>query len=182
MALIPKTVTYYPQLVEPNSAHQMYHYLVTNVPWGAGIRSRFHGETRKAYAVNPGQETGSVDRLLSGLVRQVVEAIPWVGSFSLPDGRCCRPYEIGGIYVNWYRTGKDFAPTHSHEGTAQLVISLGQTRTLQVNSKKYVLGSGDVIVFGEAPHSLLREPDLVGDATGRISIAVFLIPVQHLVT
>lgn len=63
-----------------------------------------------------------------------------------------------------------YTPTHSHKDTDQLVISLGQTRILKINSKSYSLENGDAILFGSSPHSVPKD----NSVNMRISIATFM--------
>lgn len=80
---------------------------------------------------------------------------------------------IDGIYLNYYRDGNDWAPSHSHPGETQLIISLGATRSLKIGTKTYEIGNGDVIVFGSSSHSIIQDPSIT---EGRISIATFCHP------
>ena len=82
-------------------------------------------------------------------------------------------YIIHGIYLSKYKDGRDWTPNHSHKGTHQLVISLGETRTLFVSKKPYPMEDGDAVLFGSAIHGIPKS-----DSSGvRISIATFMSPV-----
>ena len=76
-------------------------------------------------------------------------------------------YQILGIYLNYYKDGNHYTPSHSHKGMTQLVVSLGTSRTLKVGFKDYRLNNGDAIVFGSSTHSIPQE----NTNEGRISIA-----------
>ncbi len=78
---------------------------------------------------------------------------------------------VDHVYVNYYRDGNDFCPTHRHKGTEQIIISLGATRRLHVGKRYFELDDGDVIVFGSSNHGVPQES---GVTEGRISIAVFV--------
>ncbi len=84
-------------------------------------------------------------------------------------------YAIFGVYLNYYRGGNDYTPSHNHPGTHQLVISLGATRTLEVAKKSYQMTSGSAIIFGTSQHGVPKEVNIQG---GRISIATFMKPIQ----
>jgi hypothetical protein len=83
-------------------------------------------------------------------------------------------YLIQGIYLNYYENGDHHTPNHSHKGTHQLVISLGQTRTLNVGGKDYSMENGDAIIFGGSVHGVPKD----NSVNGRISIATFMVPTQ----
>ncbi len=53
----------------------------------------------------------------------------------------------------------------------QLIISLGESRTLTIGSKEYNMENGDVEIFGSSYHSVPKNPEIT---KGRISIAVFI--------
>jgi hypothetical protein len=78
-----------------------------------------------------------------------------------------------GAYINYYRDGNDWAPSHSHPKQVQMIISLGTTRNLIVGTKTYILNSGDMIIFGSSTHQVHVEPEVT---EGRISIATFMVP------
>lgn len=86
-------------------------------------------------------------------------------------------YVIHGIYLNFYENGTHYSPNHSHKGTHQLVISLGETRTLKVANKDYVMDNGDAIIFGSSIHGVPKD----NTVNGRISIATFMTPISELI-
>ena len=59
-----------------------------------------------------------------------------------------------------------YTPNHSHKGTHQLVISLGETRTLSVAKNEFRMENGDSILFGSSVHGVPREENVT---KGRIS-------------
>ena len=61
-------------------------------------------------------------------------------------------------------------PSHKHDGQTQIILSLGTTRTLIINSKKYDSNNGDIFIFGSQIHSIPKEHNITD---GRISIALF---------
>lgn len=123
-----------------------------NLEWVEGVRSK-NGFTRLASTFQPGEN----EKLDSAIAR----------AFSVCD---MEKTTLLGIYVNLYRDGNDYTPNHRHPKQKQVVISLGETRTLVVGSKSYELKSGDVIVFGSSVHGIPKEPERKGM---RISIATF---------
>lgn len=80
---------------------------------------------------------------------------------------------IHGLYLNYYKNGDDYTPIHTHPDSKQMIISLNEMdgdRKLSINSKKYNLDSGDVIIFGSQKHGIEKEQG----KKGRISIAIFM--------
>jgi hypothetical protein len=55
--------------------------------------------------------------------------------------------------------------------TLQIIISLGATRTLLINNKKYNSNNGDVFIFNEQMHGVPKEKSL--SSSGSISISIF---------
>lgn len=85
-----------------------------------------------------------------------------------------RKYQILGIYLNYYKDETMYTPSHSHK-THQLVLSLGETRTLIVGSKQYMMEHNSCILFGKSSHKVPKE--LEKKKKGRISIATFMLPI-----
>ena len=150
---------HYPGAFDTETADFAYEYLVNTIEWEDGVRSRRTGFTRKAKAIGFNSDE-VVQNLILGVLQMIQD----------PANREEKSFGIGGIYLNWYRDGNDYTPSHSHE-TCQLIISLGSTRTLRVGNRDIPSGHGDVIVFGRSLHGVPKEPDV---SDGRISIAVFL--------
>lgn len=149
-----KTI-HYPNILDSDYANSLYFHLVENIEWIDGIKTRTGQLTRKACPVEPTQ-----DPILLDVISKVAKKIGYTKLL------------INGIYLNYYRDGNDYTPTHSHPNRKQLVISLGATRKLKVGNKEYAMNNGDAIVFGSAPHGIPKEPDC---KEGRISIALFLL-------
>jgi len=159
--------------IQEELSWSLFEVLRKEMPWEDGIKTRFGGFTRKAVTV--GRDTEMFDYLMV-----------FIGHLIENNGN------LLGFYVNYYETGEMWTPNHKHKGTNQLVISLGNRRTLNIctrnctgfNSKGnykpcsnkcqtgYPLDSGDAILFGEQTHGVPKELD-VGP---RISIATFSIP------
>lgn len=151
---ITKTV-HYPAVFDQDTGTAVYEYLKENIVWDDGIPSRREGFTRKAKPLTYDSDD-TVKNLLD-------IALAKIGG----------NWDILGVYLNYYRDGNDFTPSHTHNGTSQLVISLGATRHLQLGTKEFALKNGDVIVFGSSAHGVRKEPDV---RDGRISIATFMVP------
>lgn len=134
----------------------MYEYLKENISWDDGIPSRIHGFTRKAKTLSI-----SVDSSIKNFVCRAI-------------GACNHPQllidNVLGVYLNYQRDGNDYTPNHSHKNSIQLVIAFGATREFIIGSKKYMMESGDVIVFGSSIHGVPKNPEI---KDGRISIATF---------
>lgn len=140
------------ELLEGDYALGLYNYFKENVAWEDGVKSR-KGFTRKAKSMCLAD-----DAVLENLVHAVLPQISINSAV------------LYGVYLNYYRTGEDWTPNHSHPKRRQIIISLGATRTLEVGSKKFSMKNGDVIVFGSSVHGVPKEQCL----EGRISVALFL--------
>ena len=87
-------------------------------------------------------------------------------------------YAIDNIYLNWYKDGTMWSPNHNHQGVHSLVISLGATRNFVLGKKIIEVKNGDAVFFGSAIHGVPKQAEVT---EGRISIAVFLIPLSKLI-
>ncbi len=152
--------TYHKSIIDPEVATELYSDLKSKILWDDAIYSTTRGKTvsRLGNTLSIPPETATEFRVLS-VVSEVLE-------------RTELKNPVLGVYLNYYRDGRDWAPAHSHTGDVfQLVISLEGTRQLRVSNKVYDMNSGDAIVFGSAVHTVLRDESV---KTGRISLAVFL--------
>lgn len=139
-------------VIDSNVATNLYNLLKHNIVWEDGVKSKL-GFTRKAKPMYYGQ-------------MEEIDDVIDIALMSLTDTQ----YEVEEIYLNYYRDGSDFCPNHTHKGTHQIVISLGETRTLKVGTKNYDMGSGSAIIFGSSSHGVVKD----NSVNGRISIATFL--------
>lgn len=152
----PKVLTkYFPTTLDSTKATEIYNYLRDNIQWEEGVRSK-SGSTRLAKPLDVGDDKTVDDILIYVMQKLNIET----------------KYLINGIYLNYYKDGTHYTPSHSHKGMIQLIISLGATRTLKVGTKNYSLNNGDAIMFGSSAHSVPRETQ----PKGRISIATFMQP------
>lgn len=158
---ITKT-THFSAILDKDSADNAYKFIKENTKWKDGIFSqRKQKMTRKGYSPNLIDfDVDMVDELISQLVANVLKKIDQENKYS-----------VEGVYLNYYRDGNDFAPSHRHDGMIQLVISLGATRTLKVGTKEYKMNNGDAIIFGSSNHEVPVEENV---KDGRISIATFM--------
>lgn len=148
---------YFDNIFDPDTAQNAFIFLKDNIQWENGIYSKMKGKySRKGYYHDPISNT-MVDIFINNLVHTALDKI----------GTCA----YYGVYLNYYQNGNDFCPNHSHKGTAQLVLSLGTTRTLTVGKTDYKMKSGDGIYFGSSIHGIKEEPEIT---EGRISIAIFI--------
>jgi hypothetical protein len=153
-----KTI-YYPEILDQKIAENAFSYLKNNISWVDGIYSRVEKKvSRSAYSVNY-ETLNEVDEFIIQLIQTVFN--------NMSDKN---NYGILGIYVNYYKTGQDFCPNHSHKNSIQLVISLGATRRFKVGAKDYSMKSGDAIIFGSSIHGIPIQPEVTDS---RISIAIF---------
>jgi len=152
-----------PNLLDYDYSIAMYEYMKDNIVWEDGVKSRVHGFTRKAKAVDPTSSS------IPGLMEMITFAIS--SYIQQTRGVGTTTFAIYGTYINYYRNGCDFTPVHNHPGTIQLVISLGASRTLNVGSKCVIMNSGDAVIFGVQKHDVPKDPNIT---EGRISIATFI--------
>jgi hypothetical protein len=143
-------------------ANNLYAQLV-DLSWKEGIRSR-SGFTRLAHQLDTESKQG---QMILNIVKDVLLQMKTQDS-KLPN------YAVYGVYINFYRDGNMYTPSHSHKGTHQLVISLGATRTLNIAKKAISMETGDAVLFGSSVHGVPKEPC----NGGRISIATFMIPIK----
>ena len=148
-------IRYYPSLFNAEEATNLFQYLKTSIKWEAGIRSR-NGPTRLAKAISLDDDP---------LVQwAIVQAFMRMGLGS---------YVIFGLYLNYYRNGTDYTPSHRHKDTVQLVISLNEPdgeRSLTLDKVQYPLKNGDAIIFGDQSHGIPK----VSNCGARISLATFM--------
>lgn len=148
--IVTKT-TQVKQYLEEKVATSMYDRLV-KLPWVEGVKSK-KGFTRLAYT-----PTRNFDSEITKIIETAVSAY-------IPNSI------ILGVYINYYKNGEMYTPSHTHPGTVQLIISLGATRTLKIGKTDYKMENGDLAFFGSSSHGVPKEPDV---KKGRISIAVFV--------
>jgi hypothetical protein len=150
-------------LLSEHKANELYEHLLANTEWEDGPRSK-KGFTRKALGID-------IFQLYTLLRLFPVESHKTIWDLvkETVDENSIRS-KCGGAYVNYYRNGEDWTPNHTHRGSSQFVLSLGQTRSLEVGKRRYELKSGDAILFGSAVHGVPKDDS----KEGRISIALFL--------
>jgi hypothetical protein len=141
------------EVIDSDVATNLYNLLKYNIEWEDGIKSK-SGFTRKAKPLYYGQ------------IKEVDDVIN-IALVSLTDTQ----YYIEGIYLNYYENGENYTPSHSHKGTHQLVISLGETRILKVGNKNHDMDHGSAIIFGSSSHGVPKDNSI----NGRISIATFMV-------
>lgn len=140
--------------------------------WSNGIKDKTGVSTRKAYIVT---NTKSV---VFNLLYDVIKTLLYKTYSALKYDVKNIESSILGIYLNYYENGNDYAPIHNHrkQGTHQMVISLGDSRTFVLGSKEFEVKNGDAMFFGYQNHGIKRMNKEKSDK-GRISIAVFTKPI-----
>jgi hypothetical protein len=170
-------ITHFHNFIDDSLANFLYHSLL-NIDWIDGIKTRSGGFTRKAMPIDINDiENNYIDNELVNLIRTYILKV-------LKDLDIDKYYNILGTYLNYYENGNNYTPNHKHIGQHQMILSLGETRTLIIkdtessnNFTKYKLNNGDVIFFGSQLHGVPKEPKI---SKGRISIATFMIPVTKI--
>ena len=143
--------THYKLILDSKDCDIWYNFLVKNINWIEGVKSK-KGFTRLAAPLFVGENI-IVDTIISMVLSKIK-----------------MEKKIYGIYLNYYKNGEMWTPNHSHPGSIQLVISLGEKRILTVANKKYNMKNGDAIIFGSSIHEIPK----METNKGRISIACFL--------
>lgn len=143
-------------VIDDETSTSLYNMLKNTIEWEDGIRS-IKGYTRKAKSLNIG-DIPEVDEVIT----LALSALTTVS------------YRVDHIYLNYYETNEMWTPSHTHKGTHQLIISLGDSRTLTINKTNYFMENGDVVIFGSAAHGIPKQET---PSKGRISIATFMVPV-----
>jgi hypothetical protein len=141
-------------------ADELYLYLKDNISWDEGVRS-YKGFTRLAKALS----VEDLEEILLENFPEVITSInDVINKYSIRK-------EKTFVYLNYYRDGTHWCPNHTHKGTSQLILSLGETRTLKVGTKNYLSANADIIIFGASSHGIIKQDT----DKGRIAIAIFLI-------
>lgn len=132
---------HFKRLIPEDQAWCLYYTLKDQLPWADGIKGR------KAVHYSMGM-LPELDDLILNCIKQT-----------------CLKQEndqetILGVYINYYRDGNDFTPNHIHKLQKQLIISLGETRTLTVSNKDYNMENGDVAIFGSSTHGVPKNSSI----------------------
>lgn len=112
------TTRYLPSLLSADLADDLFLYLKEEIDWEDGIYSK------RAKAIS--RQGKSIDFLQDEKLLPIILLTMEKFGVALPQG----------VYLNYYRNGKDFAPQHTHKDTTQVVISLGCVRTLNVGKEQ----------------------------------------------
>jgi hypothetical protein len=146
-------IQYIPDVIDSFTARQLYEYLKDNIDWEDGVYSST-GQYRLSKPVSDPENHPLLFSVISEALSKITN----------------HRFSLHGIYLNYYRDGKDSTPTHKHEDTCQVIISLGATRILKIATKEYKMTNGSVAMFGPSLHSV---PHDTSCENGRISIALF---------
>ena len=135
--------------------------LKQKVPWNSGVTTRYGTTSRKQANLEICDEK---------LQKFVMDNIIQLFNCKYEDGNV----GILDVYLNYYRDGSDFCPKHRHMGTKQMILSLGDERTLIVGNTHHLLKNGSVIFFGDEYHEIKRD-----NSGERISIVVFYLEIGN---
>lgn len=161
------------EAIESKLGYELFEYLKSNTKWEDGIRSR-NGFTRKAKMISHIEMDKQMELHVQTDSKEYTNLYSVITSV-LSQFKLETDYAILGIYLNYYKNGEMYTPNHNHPKTHQLVISLGETRTLNVGKKTYSSSHGSAILFGSSIHGVPKEEN----KKERISIAVFLLPIKE---
>jgi hypothetical protein len=145
--------------INTESADKLYLYLKDNITWEEGVRS-YKGFTRLAKSFSPIELDNILFYYFPDIYQSINNAI---------NTHCIRKQKTF-VYLNYYTDGTHWCPNHIHKGTTQLIVSLGETRTLKIGNKNYSSANSDIIIFGASSHGVIPE----NTTKGRIAIAIFL--------
>lgn len=137
-------------------------FLIDNVQWGDGIKTRYGNFTRyQSHLVS------CCDVVQHEVIKALEKGLSQV----------CLSFdtiEVEGIYLNYYRDGKDYCPNHKHNDSKQMILSLGAVRKLniRINEKMehFQLQSGSVLFFGDQEHGMTSQQSI---NESRISVVLF---------
>ena len=142
----------------------LYDYLKDSVSWVESIKSRKDrtngGFTRMGCAIDI-NEYPDIRKIVNDIISKIKKSANH------------KDYLIASTYLNFYKDGSWWSPNHTHEKMHSLVISLGTTRNFVLGKKIIEVKNGDAVIFGSAIHGIPKQPEV---KDGRISIAVFLVP------
>lgn len=128
---------YIPNGIPDSVASYYYETLRTSIKWETpsqhGIHSR-HGNTRKAYKVTN-------DSTILPLLQEIFSAISPTVMTTICKETNYNYMDRGECYLNYYENGEMFTPSHDHPGQVQLIISLGATRTLEIDENTQSMGN-----------------------------------------
>jgi hypothetical protein len=151
--------------IDDGLATYFYEILRDKIDWKNEIKSHRVNDTRKsrnAFEITNREALFTLNQILEicspVIVKTLIKAIPSAQSVKLL-----------GVYLNYYQNENDFTPNHKHD-SQQIIISLGCPRDLQIGTKVYESGNGDITMFSTAIHGV---PKSVKKCEGRISIALF---------
>ncbi len=149
------------KFIEEKIADEIFDTLKKTTKW-TPLKSR-----SKTLRLGAMVEFEELDVLLKSELKKAIKKLSKESNDSLEKN-------IHGIYLNYYKSGKDYAGSHKHD-TTQIVLSFGTTRTLNVGKKSYKMGHGSVIIFGKSMHGIPKEDvDENNEFDGeRISLAAF---------
>lgn len=135
-------------------------FLIDNVDWGEGIKTKYGNYTRKQ------KHLGTCPRFIHDeVVRAIAQSTP-IGDI----------HNVKSIYMNYYTSGDDYCPKHRHLGTNQMILSLGTSRNIHLSDaadgskNTFTLDNGSVLLFSSEYHEIRKQKRANGP---RISIVVF---------
>lgn len=158
-------VLHYDQAIADDLATYFYNELSTTIDWRPGVPSRKTGHTRMACPLEYG-DNEIVDTIINTAI-ELLKQVDVISGIGLV---------IFGVYLNYYRDGNEYTPMHRHPDSKQIVVSLGATRTLKIDSTDYATKNGDLITFDHELHGVPQEPQV---NEGRISVAFFVKVVEN---
>ncbi len=144
------------QILDKDEANMLLNKLITDVNWEEHIKTRDGKCTRLQQYINFCPK--NIQEMLLHTLNKIISSSN-LGNIN-----------VLSIYLNYYRDGKDWCPKHKHEGTKQIVLSLGSARHLYIENKKYKLCPGSVIFFENEYHWMYSENNVQNP---RISIVFF---------
>lgn len=154
---------HFKSIIDEKTSTFYYDLLKNSVNWDKGIKDKYNKETRPAKNIED-IENEDIVNMITELIFKALDKINFISKNEY------KQLIIHDQYINYYVSGNNYTPMHSHHGLVQIVISLGTTRTLIIGKKEYKSENGDVFVFGSSTHGVPKEEKI---KEGRISIALF---------
>lgn len=142
---INQQLVYKTAVITDDQATNLYYYLKNNFREmdeanGMSITNDMDYFGCENYLVNPNE---FLFKGLSSMINHVLSQM---------DVR----YTILSIYLNFYKDGQLFIPSHTYRDKCQLVITLGKGHILRIEDKNLYMQNGDAILSDAVDHTITR--------------------------
>lgn len=150
-----------------HDAPDMYSQCATAIPWRQAVVRRRNNQTGELTVTEVA--SNRQDCVFSGLRTGLAQ-------LDAVLERVCRDFDIedpgAHLVCNWYPDGRASIGAHSHPFWSA-ILSFGEPRVFMLDGEPFLLGDGDLLVFGTQKHGVPKMPDV---RDGRLSVAIFWFP------